>query len=606
MTNVSPRDIERFHLKLILNHKVGVKNFSDLKTHNNKIYNTFREAADAMGLIENDEHIYKIFDEACSLMIPRALRSYFVWFLLADQKAITCNLWMKYKMYLCEDFKDDRENRALIEIQKLLSHENLTNQDVGLPDPSNLELFNINDNNSITLQNYSDLAKKYILSLNRDQKIIFDYINNDSEVKCIFIDGPGGTGKTFLYNALIYNYLSQNISILSMAWTGIASILLPGGSTSHKIFRLPFDIKTPYRCNLKNNAERNKIKNCQVIIWDECSMIPKEALEFVDKTLREVCEIDSPFGGKLIIIGGDFRQILPVVKFGAKNEIIESCLKSSHLWHLFKKFSLKINIRNSDEIFQKFLLDIGEYKIQSFVIPEMWLTNDICKKIYDIDIAMDPSASSKIILCSHNEDVDRLNQNIINMMQTKPHIYYSIDYITSKGTDIADEKTMLKYPIEQINHIKIPTLPNHKLILKVGAIVILLRNICVSNGMCNGTRLRILALYEHNIKAEILTGTYKNSEVYIPRILINSGDEPSLPFILNRRQFPIALAFVITLNKAQGQSFDKVGIYYNKEYFTHGQLYVGLSRVKNSDSIYIQNDSSFKEIKNIVWPEILD
>ena len=75
-------------------------------------------------------------------------------------------------------------------------------------------------------------------------------------------------------------------------------------------------------------------------------MISKEAWEFDDKTLRELCENDIPFGNKSIVIEGDFRQILHVVSYGTTDDVIKSCLKSSYLWPLFKKCILKINLRS--------------------------------------------------------------------------------------------------------------------------------------------------------------------------------------------------------------------------------------------------------------------
>ena len=97
----------------------------------------------------------------------------------------------------------------------------------------------------------------------------------------------------------------------------------------------------------------------------------------------------------------------------------------------------------------------------------------------------------------------------------------------------------------------------------------------------------------------------KNYITFIPRITSDTKDCNTLPFILFRRQFPISLAFVITINKSQGQTFNEVGLYYRQPLFTHGQLYVFLSRSKNKENIFIENKSNKKNIKNIVWQEIL-
>lgn len=135
----------------------------------------------------------------------------------------------------------------------------------------------------------------------------------------------------------------------------------------------------------------------------------------------------------------------------------------------------------------------------------------------------------------------------------------------------------------------------------------LIRNLCIIDGLCNGARLKILDLYKYNIKAEIITGDKAGNVVFIPKVILNTGESSKLPFILYRKQFPIVLAFVISINKAQGQSFEEVGIYIHRPLFSHGQLYVALSRGRDPKKIYIQNSSENQSgITNIVWKEVFD
>ena len=108
-----------------------------------------------------------------------------------------------------------------------------------------------------------------------------------------------------------------------------------------------------------------------------------------------------------------------------------------------------------------------------------------------------------------------------------------------------------------------------------------------SGGLCNGTRLSIKNLYEYNIEAVILTG--ENSTVFIHRITSNTEKNSFFPFTSNRKQFPIRLAFAIAINKSQGQYFENLGLYIHKPLFSHGQLFVALSRGKNPKKIFIQN-----------------
>ena len=145
-----------------------------------------------------------------------------------------------------------------------------------------------------------------------------------------------------------------------MAWTGIASILLPHGTTTHRTFRWPLDISNLITSIFENPSDKKKLHEADVIIWDEASMIPKKGLEIANRTLQDICFNNLPFGGKLLILGGDFRQILPVVKGGSKEDIIQETMKFSDLWSSFKVMKLNINMRSLNANFNKFLLKIGE------------------------------------------------------------------------------------------------------------------------------------------------------------------------------------------------------------------------------------------------------
>uniref|UniRef100_A0A8R1ECT1 ATP-dependent DNA helicase n=1 Tax=Caenorhabditis japonica TaxID=281687 RepID=A0A8R1ECT1_CAEJA len=136
----------------------------------------------------------------------------------------------------------------------------------------------------------------------------------------------------------------------------IASTLLSNGRTSASLFKLKIgnDSKTRNQC--KGSNETKKLEEVDVIIWDECSMISKTALETADFVLRDFTDSLFPFGGKRIVLGGDFRQILPVIRRGTKTDLINNCIKNSYLWNQFKKFSLLdyMRIINGDANWIKF------------------------------------------------------------------------------------------------------------------------------------------------------------------------------------------------------------------------------------------------------------
>ena len=117
----------------------------------------------------------------------------------------------------------------------------------------------------------------------------------------------------------------------------------------------------------------------------------------------------------------------------------------------------------------------------------------------------------------------------------------------------------------------------HRLNPKVGAIVMLLRNFSITQGLCNGIRL----------EASVISGSHANTRVLIPQIKLDPNDA-NIPFVLHRTQFPVRLSYSITINKAQGQTLDRVGIHLPQPCFTHGQLYVAFLRSKAMNKVRVK------------------
>lgn len=218
--------------------------------------------------------------------------------------------------------------------------------------------------------------------------------------------------------------------------------------------------------------------------------------------------------------------------------------------------------------------------------------------------------SKKAILSPKNVDVDIINERVLNILDGNVITYLSTDSIDNCSEN--DEET---YPVEFLNSCCPNGMPPHKLSLKVGSIIILLRNLNTKRGLCNGTRLAVKVLKSNLIIAEVLIGTAIGETVFIPRIDL-APSTTELPFILRRRQFPVKLAFSMTINKAQGQTLKKVGIYLPDVVFGHGQLYVAISRVRRSGDVKIKISEGTEQgklvtncnklyTKNVVYKEVL-
>jgi hypothetical protein len=157
-----------------------------------------------------------------------------------------------------------------------------------------------------------------------------------------------------------------------------------------------------------------------------------------------------------------------------------------------------------------------------------------------------------------------------------------------KTTNAEDyDKIVVDYPEEFLQTVQLSGMSLQNLRLKVGAIVMLLRNLNMREGLCNGTRMRIRKLNFYSIEGEIIAGNHKGEIVVIPRIKLLSNTK-KLPFTMARIQIPVIPAFAMTINKSQGQSFNEVGLYLETPVFSHGQLYVALSRTTNKAGLKVE------------------
>ena len=143
-----------------------------------------------------------------------------------------------------------------------------------------------------------------------------------------------------------------------------------------------------------------------------------------------------------------------------------------------------------------------------------------------------------------------------------------------------DEDQADQYPPEFAQNLTPYNLPPHILNLKVGCVVMLLKNLNTNEGLSNGTRLIVARIKDNLVYASIKSGPFQGQAVLIPRIVLRGSKD--LPFTIARRQFPIRLAFAMTINKSQD-----IDLYLPQPVFAHGQLYVALSRARSMESIKV-------------------
>lgn len=202
----------------------------------------------------------------------------------------------------------------------------------------------------------------------KNYNVIMDQINNNTGV-IIYLEAPGGTGKTFLINVLLVEICAKQHITLALASSSIAAILMEGGQSAHSALQLPLNIAEEQFlvCKISRGSERGELlKQAKLIFWDECTMAYKKSLEAMDRILQDWRGNSEVMGGAQLVLSGDFRQTFPVIPKSKPADKINTCLKKSHFWPQIQILLLTKNMRvqllkdkTTAHFAQKFL-QIGE------------------------------------------------------------------------------------------------------------------------------------------------------------------------------------------------------------------------------------------------------
>ena len=666
---VSPTAGERFYLRTLLTTVKGATSFDDLRTFQGIQHPTYHAACLARGLLENDDEWRQCLQEASLTHLGESLRRLFCLILRLCQPSQPDILWNEFQNELCDDLarrlhqrrnmpcdisEDDVHDFGLFLIDKELRlHGHSLSLFPSMPHPIR-NWDDTNDNPYLTEQlSYQPQVEQRLFeekrsTLNAEQHNAFEQIYNSTSTqdgRSFFLHGPGGTGKTFLYQTLCHRIRANGWIVLCVASSGIASLLLPGGHTAHSTFSIPVEnLNEHSHCHVdKNSKQADMLRTVRLIIWDEAvtqhryvifgdiplhhtheHLLSRHAIEAVNRLLQDVKSTRRFFGGITVVFGGDFEQTLPVVVNGSRPDVIQATIQRSEIWNNMHILHLRHNVRvhtsENSALFAQWLLDIGHGRnpeektpSSSICIPESMrcpTEDDLIANVYTSLSHYQPAPPAayfrdRALLAARNNDIRTLNTTILSRFPGEEHSYHSADTYSIESASAQQNPNI---PTEFLNSLNASGLPLADLRLKKGCPVILLRNIDSKRGLCNGTRAVVLHMSNRFIEIQIMSGDHAGESALIPRITL-SPSLTNLDFAikLNRRQFPMQLAFAMTINKAQGQTLTHVGIDLRNPVFTHGQLYVALSRVTSSQhiSVLLPPETHTTHTHNVVYSEIL-
>ena len=396
---------------------------------------------------------------------------------------------------------------------------------------------------------------------NVEQQKAFEFVANTNT--CLFITGKAGTGKsTFIKR--IQEEINKNFLVL--APTGIAAIAV-GGQTIHSFFGFPMQALGPHTEMNLSNDKFQILKETDTIIVDEASMVRSDMVDGMDRCLRMVFKTNMPFGGKQVIFVGDLFQLPPVVKEGSADAEMLHDLYGAGLPFFYKAFVLKrMNLpkiefqkvyRQSDEDFLNILNKMRNGEVTN---EDLALLNEHVSKAPD-------NEDYSVTLTSFNYMAEKINDEKLDAIEGDEFCYQA---------EIHDDFKKKDAPVPEF------------LRLKVGAQVIFCRNYPQA-GYMNGTIGKVSKLDDGHIFVILENG----AEINVSRVdwvnlqsKYNSQTHKIESEIVGSfTQFPLKLAWAITIHKSQGMTFDKMHFDLSRGTFQAGQAYVAISRLRSLDGL---------------------
>lgn len=408
-----------------------------------------------------------------------------------------------------------------------------------------------------------------------DFKEIVQLINNGEN---IFITGYAGTGKSYLLNKL-----KKKFKIDVTSTTGLAAVNIQG-QTIHSwagvgICNKP--INDVVEKILKRAKLKKQILNSKILAIDEISMLDARTFDYIDEVLRTLKDTDKPFGGIQILLFGDFFQLPPVQKESG------FCFNSRCWQDLnLKTIFLEKIYRQSDEVFINSLNNLRLNR----------LTKDDIRLFYDREVNYNTYDSDILHIFSTNKEADNYNTFKFNSVDKALFTFNSLDKIHRKKSTIDFDKNNLNEKLTKFDLMTLETFDKSckapsALELKKGCKVMLLKNLNFNKGLINGACGTVLELDEDLIIVKFDNGV----EEAIAKQTFEAYRDGEI--VVSREQYPLRLAYGITIHKSQGMTLDKLIVDCSR-IFECGQIYVALSRIKTLEGLYLKFFDPNKVVAN--------
>jgi ATP-dependent DNA helicase PIF1 len=643
---------EIFWLRTLL-YRIPCYSFAELLLVDGIRCSSFQQAAVARKLVQDEDVTKEIFAECITYSTPRELRVLFTNMTLNGfpTTCIYASEDLRTSMYA--DYNEARSfqtglciNRLLRELATLFKvQDNAMLSDYGLPEPAAQET-------ELDLQRLKYPAHEQQLLLDRllqrnpltpEMARLFRSLRSSMEqheTTIIILQGKAGTGKSTFAEIWCAYVRSMGYTCLGCASTGLAAAVYDDFLTAHSLFAIPvledeesYEQEGDLQCklNLPKYAQRKQLlTDARSIIWDEIS----------SQHMRDITAVLSAmnnFEGKVVLLIGDALQITPVVPYGNKSQICSASVYcAASIQQLAHRFTFTKNLRLCNA-------DVDPAQVEYANLLNRIATNTEDREVHPrVQFVEDKGNGQKLIqlalfttftdvtsvlafcfprgfhiaslhecciLAATNQQVEDWNNAVQGINNHEPHVLPSQDEFSQVDDPHGYISRMVTNDVMN-SFTDSGKCPPHNLILKVDDLCILMRAVNKDEKFTTNTRVRIVSISRYIVRVCTLDADHARY-CNLPRFLFKLRLPFGKSFTMTRRQFPLRLAYALTMNKCQGQTLHRCVVDLTHPPFMHGHLNVALSRIRDASQIALFvseeqiSQTGSVQTTNVVYPEIL-